>query len=68
MVDEIAPIEKLREIRFGENLPKTRSDKIMRRLFRERQAWQTEEVFMQGHLICSQQSDIILLTVDGLFC
>ncbi len=32
---EIGPIAKPREIRFGENLPKTRSGKIMRRLLRQ---------------------------------
>jgi acetyl-CoA synthetase len=31
---EIGPIAKPDEIRFGENLPKTRSGKIMRRLLR----------------------------------
>lgn len=31
---EIGPIAKPREIRFGDNLPKTRSGKIMRRLLR----------------------------------
>jgi acetyl-CoA synthetase len=31
---EIGPIAKPREIRFGENLPKTRSGKVMRRLLR----------------------------------
>ena len=31
---EIAPIAKPKDIRFGENLPKTRSGKIMRRLLR----------------------------------
>lgn len=31
---EISPIAKPKEIRFGENLPKTRSGKIMRRLLR----------------------------------
>src|SRR5690606_32013324 len=31
---EIGPIAKPREIRYGENLPKTRSGKIMRRLLR----------------------------------
>jgi len=31
---EIGPIAKPEEIRFGENLPKTRSGKIMRRLLR----------------------------------
>ena len=31
---EIGPIAKPRDIRFGENLPKTRSGKIMRRLLR----------------------------------
>ncbi len=31
---EIGPIAKPREIRFAENLPKTRSGKIMRRLLR----------------------------------
>lgn len=31
---EIGPIAKLDEIRFGDNLPKTRSGKIMRRLLR----------------------------------
>ncbi|MCL4185787.1 MAG: acetyl-coenzyme A synthetase, partial [Burkholderiaceae bacterium] len=31
---EIGPIAKPRELRFGENLPKTRSGKIMRRLLR----------------------------------
>jgi len=31
---QIGPIAKPREIRFGENLPKTRSGKIMRRLLR----------------------------------
>jgi len=31
---EIGPIARPREIRFGENLPKTRSGKIMRRLLR----------------------------------
>ncbi len=31
---EIGPIAKPRDIRFGENLPKTRSSKIMRRLLR----------------------------------
>ena len=30
----IGPIAKPRDIRFGENLPKTRSGKIMRRLLR----------------------------------
>ena len=32
--DEIGPIAKPKEIRFGDNLPKTRSGKIMRRLLR----------------------------------
>ena len=32
---EIGPIAKPRDIRFGENLPKTRSGKIMRRLLRQ---------------------------------
>jgi acetyl-CoA synthetase len=32
---EIGPIAKPKEIRFGENLPKTRSGKIMRRLLRD---------------------------------
>jgi acetyl-CoA synthetase len=31
---EIAPIAKPKDIRFGDNLPKTRSSRIMRRLFR----------------------------------
>jgi acetyl-CoA synthetase len=31
---EIGPIAKPKEIRFGDNLPKTRSGKIMRRLLR----------------------------------
>ena len=31
---EIGPISKPRDIRFGDNLPKTRSGKIMRRLLR----------------------------------
>src|ERR1043165_4573296 len=31
---EIGPITKPKDIRFGENLPKTRSGKIMRRLLR----------------------------------
>ena len=31
---EIGPIAKPSEIRFGDNLPKTRSGKIMRRLLR----------------------------------
>jgi acetyl-CoA synthetase len=31
---EIGPIAKPEEIRFGDNLPKTRSGKIMRRLLR----------------------------------
>jgi acetyl-CoA synthetase len=34
VVKEIGPIAKPDEIRFGENLPKTRSGKIMRRLLR----------------------------------
>jgi acetyl-CoA synthetase len=34
---EIGPIAKPKDIRFGENLPKTRSGKIMRRLLRS--AW-----------------------------
>ena len=34
VAQEIGPIAKPREIRFGENLPKTRSGKIMRRLLR----------------------------------
>jgi len=32
---EIGPIAKPKDIRFGDNLPKTRSGKIMRRLLRE---------------------------------
>ncbi|HZW86091.1 MAG TPA: acetyl-coenzyme A synthetase, partial [Gallionella sp.] len=32
---EIGPIAKPDEIRFGDNLPKTRSGKIMRRLLRD---------------------------------
>jgi acetyl-CoA synthetase len=32
--EEIGPIAKPDEIRFGDNLPKTRSGKIMRRLLR----------------------------------
>ena len=32
--NEIGPIAKPDEIRFGDNLPKTRSGKIMRRLLR----------------------------------
>ena len=31
---DIGPIAKPKEIRFGDNLPKTRSGKIMRRLLR----------------------------------
>ena len=31
---EIGPIAKPRDIRFGDNLPKTRSGKIMRRILR----------------------------------
>ena len=31
---QIGPIAKPKDIRFGENLPKTRSGKIMRRLLR----------------------------------
>ncbi|PMS33850.1 AMP-binding enzyme, partial [Trinickia symbiotica] len=31
---EIGPIAKPKDVRFGENLPKTRSGKIMRRLLR----------------------------------
>ena len=31
---EIGPIARPKDIRFGENLPKTRSGKIMRRLLR----------------------------------
>jgi acetyl-CoA synthetase len=34
VAQEIGPIAKPDEIRFGENLPKTRSGKIMRRLLR----------------------------------
>ena len=34
IVKEIGPIAKPDEIRFGDNLPKTRSGKIMRRLLR----------------------------------
>ncbi|MBN3786933.1 acetate--CoA ligase [Burkholderia sp. Ac-20353] len=34
VASEIGPIAKPREIRFGDNLPKTRSGKIMRRLLR----------------------------------
>ena len=34
MAKEIGPIAKPKDIRFGENLPKTRSGKIMRRLLR----------------------------------
>lgn len=34
VAQEIGPIAKPREFRFGENLPKTRSGKIMRRLLR----------------------------------
>lgn len=34
VAQEIGPIAKPRDIRFGENLPKTRSGKIMRRLLR----------------------------------
>ena len=32
---EIGPIARPKDIRFGENLPKTRSGKIMRRLLRQ---------------------------------
>lgn len=34
VIKEIGPIAKPKEIRFGDNLPKTRSGKIMRRLLR----------------------------------
>ena len=34
VAEEIGPIAKPKEIRFGDNLPKTRSGKIMRRLLR----------------------------------
>ena len=34
MATEIGPIAKPKEVRFGDNLPKTRSGKIMRRLLR----------------------------------
>ena len=34
MAKEIGPIAKPKDIRFGDNLPKTRSGKIMRRLLR----------------------------------
>ena len=35
MGKEIGPIAKPKDIRFGDNLPKTRSGKIMRRLLRD---------------------------------
>ncbi len=35
VAQEIGPIAKPKDIRFGENLPKTRSGKIMRRLLRQ---------------------------------
>ena len=35
VAQEIGPIAKPRDIRFGDNLPKTRSGKIMRRLLRQ---------------------------------
>ncbi len=35
VAQEIGPIAKPKEIRFGDNLPKTRSGKIMRRLLRQ---------------------------------
>lgn len=35
VASEIGPIAKPKDIRFGENLPKTRSGKIMRRLLRQ---------------------------------
>src|SRR3546814_17160807 len=34
VANEVGPIAKPRDIRFGNNLPKTRSGKIMRRLLR----------------------------------
>jgi acetyl-CoA synthetase len=34
VAQQIGPIAKPRDIRFGDNLPKTRSGKIMRRLLR----------------------------------
>jgi acetyl-CoA synthetase len=34
VAQEIGPIAKPKDIRFGDNLPKTRSGKIMRRLLR----------------------------------
>ena len=34
LAKEIGPIAKPKDIRFGDNLPKTRSGKIMRRLLR----------------------------------
>ena len=34
MGKEIGPIAKPKDVRFGDNLPKTRSGKIMRRLLR----------------------------------
>jgi acetyl-CoA synthetase len=34
VAQQIGPIAKPQEIRFGDNLPKTRSGKIMRRLLR----------------------------------
>ena len=34
---EIGPIAKPKDIRFGDNLPKTRSGKIMRRLLRDKE-------------------------------
>ena len=35
MGKEIGPIAKPKDIRFGDNLPKTRSGKIMRRLLKQ---------------------------------
>ena len=39
---EIGPIAKPKDIRFGDNLPKTRSGKIMRRLLRQIAAGEKE--------------------------
>lgn len=46
---EVGPIAKPREIRFGNNLPKTRSGKIMRRLLR---------VIAEGHEITQDVSTL----------
>ena len=59
---EIGPIAKPKEIRFGDNLPKTRSGKIMRRILRKIASDESEHL---GDLSTLADPDVVRQLIES---